>query len=44
MIYTVDKLTVDNIHAMEQNIARRTNVVRHKNSNDPNFKGKPLFQ
>ena len=28
---------------MEQDIAHGINVVRHKYSNDPNFKGKPLF-
>ena len=28
---------------MEQGIAQRINVVRHKYSNDPNFKGKSLF-
>ena len=28
---------------MEQDIAQRINVVRHKYSNDPNVKGKPLF-
>ena len=28
---------------MEQDIAQGINVVRHKYSNDPNFKGKPLF-
>ena len=39
----IDNLTVDDIHAMEQDIAHRITVVRHKYSNDPNFKGKPLF-
>ena len=39
----IDNLTVDDIHAMEQDIAHEINVVRHKYSNDPNFKGKPLF-
>ena len=29
---------------MEQDIAHGINVVRHKYSNDPNFKGKPLSQ
>ena len=28
---------------MEQDFAHGMNVVRHKYSNDPNFKGKPLF-
>ena len=28
---------------MEQDIEHGINVVRHKYSNDPNFKGKPLF-
>ena len=28
---------------MEQDIAYGINVVRHKQSNDPNFKVKPLF-
>ena len=28
---------------MEQDIAHGINVVRHKYSNDPNFKGKTLF-
>ena len=28
---------------MEQDIAHGIDVVRHKYSNDPNFKGKPLF-
>ena len=36
-------LTVDEIHVMEHDIAHGINVVRHKYSNDPNFKGKPLF-
>ena len=39
----IDNLTVDDIHAVEQNIAHGINVVRYKYSNDPNFKGKPLF-
>ena len=39
----IDQLTVDNFHIMEQDIAHGINVVRHKYSNDPNFKGKPLF-
>ena len=39
----IDNLTVDDIHAIEQDIAHGINVVRHKYSNDPNFKGKPLF-
>ena len=36
-------LTVDDIHALEQDIAHGIDVVRHKYSNDPIFKGKPLF-
>ena len=39
----MDNLTVDDIHAMEQDIAHGMNVVQHKYSNDPNFKGKALF-
>ena len=39
----IDNLTVDDVHMMEQDIAHRNNVVQHKYSNDPNFKGKPLF-
>ena len=39
----IDNLIIDDIHAMEQDIAHGINVVRHKYSNDPNFKGKPLF-
>ena len=39
----MDNLTVDDIHIMEQDIAHGINVVRHKYSNDPNYKGKPLF-
>ena len=39
----IDNLTVDDIHAMEQDIAHGINVVRQKYSNDPNFKGKPLL-
>ena len=39
----IDNLTVVDIHAMEHDIAHGINVVRHKYSNDPNFKGKPLF-
>ena len=38
-----DNLTVDDIYAMEQDISQGINVVRHKYSNDPNSKGKPLF-
>ena len=38
-----DHLTVVDIHMMEQDIEHGINVVRHKYSNDPNFKGKPLF-
>ena len=37
----IDNLTVDDIHAMEQILLN--NVVRHKYSNDPSFKGKPLY-
>ena len=36
----IDNLTVDDIHAMEQDIAHGINVVRQMYSNDPNFKGK----
>ena len=39
----IDNLTIDDIHTMEQDIAQGINVVQHKYSNDPNFKGKPLF-
>ena len=39
----IDNLTVEEIHKMEQDIPHGLNVVRHKYSNDPNFKGKPLF-
>ena len=39
----IDNLTVDDIHTMEQDIAHGINKVRHKYSNYPNFKGKPLF-
>ena len=39
----IDNLTADDVHMMEQDIAHGINVVRHKYSNDPNFKGKPLF-
>ena len=41
----INNLTVDDIHAMEQDIAHGINVVRynHVRSNDPNFRGKPLF-
>ena len=39
----IDNLTVDDIHTMEQDIAHGINVVQHKYSNDPNFKGKPFF-
>ena len=39
----IDNLTVDDIHAMEQDIAQGINLVLHKYSNDPNFKGKLLF-
>ena len=35
-------LTIDDIQAMEQDIAHGINLVRHKYSNDPKFKGKPL--
>ena len=38
----IDNLTVDDIHAMEQYITHGINIVRHKYSNDPNFKGKHL--
>ena len=39
----IDDLTVDDIHTMEEDIPHGLNVVRHKYSNDPTFKGKPLF-
>ena len=39
----IDNLTIDEIHTMDQDIAQGINVVRHKYSNDPNFKGKPLL-
>ena len=39
----IDRLTVNDIHMMEEDIALGTNVVRHKYSNDTNFKSKPLF-
>ena len=39
----IDNLTVDDVRTMEQDIAYGINVVRHKYSNDPNFKGKPLL-
>ena len=39
----IDNLTVDDIHTVEQDIAHRINVVRHKYSNDSNFEGKLLF-
>ena len=35
----IDNLAVDDDHKMKQNIAHGINVVRHKYSNDPNFKG-----
>ena len=38
----IDNLTVEDIHTMEQDIAQGINLVRHKYSNDPNFKGKLL--
>ena len=41
LILDIDRLTIDDIHAMEQDIAYGINVVRHMYSNDPNFKGKP---
>ena len=34
---------MDDIHTIEQDIAQGINVVRHKYSNDPNFRGNPLF-
>ena len=40
--FDIDHLTVDDIHAMEHNIAYEINVVRQKYSNDPNFKEKLL--
>ena len=41
--YDIDNLTVEDIQIIEQDIAHGINVVRHKYSNDPNFKGKPVF-
>ena len=41
--HEIDNLTVDDVHTMEQDIAHGISVVRHKYSNDPNFKGKTLF-
>ena len=38
-----DHLTVDDIHMTEQDFAQGIKAVRHKYSNDPNFKGQPLF-
>ena len=35
----IDNLPVGEIHTMEKDIAHGINVVRHKYSNDPNFKG-----
>ena len=39
----IDNLTVDKLHTVEHDIAHGKDVVRHKYSNDPSFKGKPLF-
>ena len=39
----IDNLTIENVHSMEQDIAHGINVVRHKYTNEPNFKGNPLF-
>ena len=39
----IDHLTVDEIHMTEQDFAQGIKAVRHKYSNDPNFKGQPLF-
>ena len=39
----IDNHTGDFIQTREQNIAYGNNVVRHKHSNDPNVKRKPLF-
>ena len=36
-------LTVDHIRAMEKGVAYGVNGVRHKYSNDPNYKEKRLF-
>ena len=38
----IDNLTIEDVHAMEQDIAHGINVVRHKYSNDSSFKGKPF--
>ena len=39
----IDNLKVKDIHTMEQDIGHGINIVRQRYSNDPNFKGKPLF-
>ena len=39
----IDNLTVRVARTMKHDIAYGNNVVRHKYSNDPNFKGKTLF-
>ena len=39
----IDNLTVDDIQTTEQNFSHGINVVRHRFSKGPNFKGKPLF-
>ena len=39
----IDNLTVDGVRLMDQDFAYGINLVRHKYSNDPDFKGKPHF-
>ena len=39
----IDNLTIIDERTMKQNIAYGINEVWHKYSNNPSFKGKPLF-
>ena len=39
----IDPIRLDDIHMMDEHIAHGINVVRHKYSNHPIFKGKPLM-
>ena len=39
----IENLTVDDVRTMKQDIAYWIKVVPRRYSNDPNFKGKPLF-
>ena len=39
----IDHLTIDDIHMMEQDIAKGINVIYHNYSSDLNYKGKSLF-